>query len=40
MLGALNDDVLDALRRPPPVSFGELAVGAAAAWSKIRGVAC
>jgi uncharacterized protein YbjT (DUF2867 family) len=33
MLGALNDDVLDVTGRPP-VSFGEFAVGAAAAWRR------
>lgn len=31
MFGVLNDDVLNAVGRPP-VSFGEFAVGAAAAW--------
>jgi uncharacterized protein YbjT (DUF2867 family) len=33
VFGALNDDVLDVTGRPP-VSFGEFAVGAAAAWRR------
>jgi uncharacterized protein YbjT (DUF2867 family) len=33
MFGILNDDVLEATGRPP-VSFGEFAVGAAAAWRR------
>jgi uncharacterized protein YbjT (DUF2867 family) len=33
MFGVLNDDILDVTGRPP-VSFGEFAVGAAAAWRR------
>jgi hypothetical protein len=33
VLGVLNDDVLDVTGRPP-LSFGEFAVGAAAAWRR------
>jgi uncharacterized protein YbjT (DUF2867 family) len=33
VFGALNDDILDVTGRPP-VSFGEFAVGAAAAWRR------
>jgi uncharacterized protein YbjT (DUF2867 family) len=33
MFGVLNDDILDVIGRPP-VSFGEFAVGAAAAWRR------
>jgi uncharacterized protein YbjT (DUF2867 family) len=33
-MGALNDDVLEVTGRPP-VSFGEFAVGAAAAWRRV-----
>lgn len=33
MFGVLNDDILNAIGRPP-VSFGEFAVGAAAAWRR------
>jgi uncharacterized protein YbjT (DUF2867 family) len=33
MFGALNDDILEVTGRPP-VSFGEFAVGAAAAWRR------
>jgi uncharacterized protein YbjT (DUF2867 family) len=32
-MGVLNDDILDVTGRPP-VSFGEFAVGAAAAWRR------
>ena len=33
VMGVLNDDILDVTGRPP-VSFGEFAVGAAAAWRR------